>query len=726
MKVQIYGPVDGPTGYDEITRNLIFGYYLRGDNVAIKPYAGWSPFVVDHAYRELFERLYKKQDNKPIDVNINVCLPCQAQPVGHAINILYSMFEADRIPANWADAANLMDAVIVPTEFCRKAWIRSGVAISKLRVVPIGLDTHGVYTADTKPIDLYTETGEALVSKYKYRFLNMQEFISRKNLEGLLKAWEIATNTPGFPTNDACLVLKINAYSGSRMKTLKAVIAAYKPKAPVYIYSRVVSDSALPGLYAMCTHYITTSFGEGWGLSEHKAGLMGKVVIAPESTSFTAFLDKDTAYMVPAARVPAVQDGATSLFYEGAYWFQPDVQLIADAIVKSLNDTERGPKLAAKLRTEFPFSRYVEGINNVCKELARPKARVDLKVNSKPQVLHFCQSYGQECGIGNYTKQLYDTLQASYPDLSQMLVGGSDLVLEKVITTNKLSAVHLHLEYQFMHPTRLAYLANVAHNKGISLITTMHTVNRDAAVYHNVLSKYCDKIVVQSEAMKKEYMLWGGWDRTPDDIRVIPLACDAKNNITNEFTDGQRRFVVGFFGFTYFHKGLDRLFLAMSALANRQDRAYFLRAFSKKPRQDAVGYSEHCEWLLNTLKMQSKILWNHEYLEESKLISFLASCNLIVLPYSDYGGVGVSAAVRTCLKAGTPIITSDSTFFSDIPESLAPKITDMSELPEVIVKAAAEHSKERVDKFTAERDAFVKANSFEVTAQKYMDLYCGK
>ena len=727
MKVQIYGPIDGPTGYDEITRNLIFGFYLRGETVVIKPFVGWSSFTVSHQYKELFDKLQARQDNRPIDININVCLPCQAQPVQHAVNILYSMFEADRIPQSWVDSANLMDVVVVPTEFCRKAWIRSGVALSKLRVVPIGLDCNNLYNPAVKPIELYTgETGEALATKYKYRFLHMQEFVSRKNLEGLLQAWELATNTEGFPTTEACLLLKVNSYSGSRLKTLGSVLKKFKFKAPVYLYSRVIAEAALPGIYSLATHYITLSFGEGWGLSEHKSGLMGKVVIAPESTSFTTFLTKDTAYLIPATRVSAQQEGATGGFYEGAYWYQPDVAAAADAIVKSIGDTERGPKLAAHLKANFSFGKYIEGVYAVCADVLKPKPLVAISATASPQVLHYCSSYGQECGIANYTKTLYNTLQETYKNLSQMLIGGSDLVLDKMITTNKLTTVHLHLEYQFMNPQRIKHLANMAHARGISFVVTMHTVNREAPQYHAVLSQYADKIIVQSDAMKKEYLLWGGWNRDEKDIMVIPLACDATGLLTSGSAAVNKRFVVGFFGFTYFHKGLDKLLLAISALSDQPDRAYFLRAFSKKPKQDAVGYAEYCDWLMKKLNLQSRVLWNTDYLEEAKLIQYLSACNIIILPYSDYGGVGVSAAIRTCMKAGTPIITSDSTFFSDIPNELALKVSDLSEIPNVIVEAANGHNAEKVANFVALRDKFVKENSFNVVAAKYMDLYCGK
>ena len=109
MRINIYGPVSGPTGYDELTRNIIFGLYSCGHDITVDPFENWSPNVVDNPVRPLIDYLVSRKDHRPADVQFNVCLPTQAKIFGHCLNVLYSMFEADRIPNDWVNAANAME-----------------------------------------------------------------------------------------------------------------------------------------------------------------------------------------------------------------------------------------------------------------------------------------------------------------------------------------------------------------------------------------------------------------------------------------------------------------------------------------------------------------------------------------------------------------------------------------------------------------------------------------
>ncbi len=53
--------------------------------------------------------------------------------------ILYTMFEADKVPETWLNAANCANQVWVPSEFCRQALLGSGCD-APIRVVPLGVD----------------------------------------------------------------------------------------------------------------------------------------------------------------------------------------------------------------------------------------------------------------------------------------------------------------------------------------------------------------------------------------------------------------------------------------------------------------------------------------------------------------------------------------------------------------------------------------------------------
>jgi glycosyltransferase involved in cell wall biosynthesis len=82
----------------------------------------------------------------------------------------------------------------------------------------------------------------------------------------------------------------------------------------------------------------------------------------------------------------------------------------------------------------------------------------------------------------------------------------------------------------------------------------------------------------------------------------------------------------------------------------------------------------------------------------------------------------VSAAGRTALRSGTPLLVSDTCFFDDLPRDLAPRV-DLDRLPEEIQQWASYHSQEHVAMYKTARDSFVRENSFENIAKQHLDLY---
>ena len=58
---------------------------------------------------------------------------------GHAYKIMFSVCESDRIPPQWAECANAVDLVVLPSEWCRQAFVSSGVRAETTIVVPHGV-----------------------------------------------------------------------------------------------------------------------------------------------------------------------------------------------------------------------------------------------------------------------------------------------------------------------------------------------------------------------------------------------------------------------------------------------------------------------------------------------------------------------------------------------------------------------------------------------------------
>ncbi len=86
--------------------------------------------------------------------------------------IFFTMFEADRIPDKWVEYCNQADALIVPSQWCRKIFKGSGV---KTPIYVVNLGTDDFETFDP-PLD----------EDHPFRFLHYNSFV-----EGDQKGWEL-------------------------------------------------------------------------------------------------------------------------------------------------------------------------------------------------------------------------------------------------------------------------------------------------------------------------------------------------------------------------------------------------------------------------------------------------------------------------------------------------------------------------------------------------------
>lgn len=328
----------GPSGYDHHVRHFARALSKLGVAVELQNLTGWSPVQLPHEYRDpWFESLRAPVDAQAV---LHFSFPTQVVPERGLPNINFTMFEATRIAKSWAAAHVTSDLIILPTEHSRRAWIDSGVPEAKLRLCPLGVRTE-VFRPGVPPLALNDANGRPL-SSYRTRFLNVSELSARKNYPGLLSAWLRATT----PADDAILILKVGAYNAGsltlfewEMEQVQARVGKRLDQAaPIQVITDIFPDADMPRVYAMGTHYISLSFGEGWDLSMMQSAASGLRLIAPRHSAYEAYLDDSVASMISARERPAVTEygNAAAPLFEGASWWIPStdeaVQRIRDAI----------------------------------------------------------------------------------------------------------------------------------------------------------------------------------------------------------------------------------------------------------------------------------------------------------------------------------------------------------------------------------------------------------
>jgi glycosyltransferase involved in cell wall biosynthesis len=348
-RLEVVGPFRGASGYDRHTREFVRQFVGAGVKVQLTPLTGWSTELPVAMRETWFDGL-----SAPVraDTVLHFTMPNQARPRAGKRNVNYTMFEGDRIPAEWAASAVAHDRIVVPTESSFRAWAASGVPEHRLRVCPLGVDGE-FFSQRTEPLPL-TGPGGRPVSSYRYRFLNVADLRPRKNHLGLLRTWIRATTIH----DDAILIVKLAVNSPHALDRFQADLTSMQTElgrslqqaAPVTLIAALLDDEQLRSLLNTATHYISMSKGEGWDLVMMEAGVAGLHLIAPNHSGYTAYLRSDEAALIPATRVPAVFEGKIApedrVLFDGASWWQPDedaAAAIIQRIIKGNASSERPP-----------------------------------------------------------------------------------------------------------------------------------------------------------------------------------------------------------------------------------------------------------------------------------------------------------------------------------------------------------------------------------------------
>lgn len=168
------------TGYGTISRAYVTALNQAGLRVRVCP-TGWRDPGLPPGDLQLLRDLESTPDYERV-VAIFHAPPTWEQARVHipnlALRVNVSLFETDRIPADWLGPLNEFDQVWVPTEFHRGVYVESGVRPELLRVIPFA---HPWLSTPRVPLKVPLAGN--------FRFLNISEFTPRKRLDTLLEAY---------------------------------------------------------------------------------------------------------------------------------------------------------------------------------------------------------------------------------------------------------------------------------------------------------------------------------------------------------------------------------------------------------------------------------------------------------------------------------------------------------------------------------------------------------
>jgi glycosyltransferase involved in cell wall biosynthesis len=254
-------------------------------------------------------------------------------------------------------------------------------------------------------------------------------------------------------------------------------------------------------------------------------------------------------------------------------------------------------------------------------------------VAPSPRPTMWTPSVGTRCGVASYAAELVAALDGIACPVAHAAEPDPD----------GRGVVHLQHEHSLIAPDRVADAARRARERDVPLVVTEHTVRPEPDAWEG------DVAALVAHSAEIAALLR---DRLPRQrVELIPHGCPTWFPPRK----ARRGRVVGTFGFLEPHKGLDRLVDAAAALGDVE----LLLIGSTR-----AAWAE--EWF-DGLDLPVTVRRVAEFLDEDEIARRLAAeADVLVFPYAQPRFTAVSGAVRVGLASGVPVLTTPTTWFSDL------------------------------------------------------------
>ncbi|HEX7862954.1 MAG TPA: glycosyltransferase [Verrucomicrobiae bacterium] len=305
-----------------------------------------------------------------VDVTIRHSWPPNWTRPKHGAWIQIQPWEYGALPAEWVERLQAIDQVWTYSEYLRRVYIDSGVAPSKVKVVPLGIDRARFHPAAT-PLPLAT--------RKKFKFLFVGGTISRKGPDVLIQSFLDAFTA----ADDVCLVVKDfgakGAYAG---QTCGEAIrdAAKKPGAPeiLFIEDELTAEQ-MASLYRACDCLVHPYRGEGFALPVLEAMACGLPVIVTANGATDDFATDEFAYRIPSTREPIGWRVADLRLIREGWLLEPDsialTHLMRHVVAHPSEAREKGARASEFVRQNWTWQRAARIANEYLHELAHDKKK---------------------------------------------------------------------------------------------------------------------------------------------------------------------------------------------------------------------------------------------------------------------------------------------------------------------------------------------------------------
>ncbi|MFC5401652.1 glycosyltransferase [Cohnella soli] len=351
------GPVFDMGGYGNVSRNFLQALEAADIPVYI------SPLIAGNHQDEIGENTVQWLQRLSTDKigDRAVCLvhgvPAHFQlpvPDTRVVKrIGMTLFETDRVPADWSWRCNAMDEIWVPTAFNYASFAASGVHPSKLKVVPYPIDVSRFYPG--RPYHQITFSPPLRPFSFLYVF----GFDFRKGIDLLVRAFcrEFRAD------EDVSLVLKAYVHSGYKPEYVASVIRSYIPVdrtgSQIVVIVEPFGEQQLIDLYRSCDAYVSIDRA-GWGMPAMEAMALGKPTIGLDWGGYTEFMNEDNSFLIKTERqlvpVDAQLQRDRPEYYLGHLWADIRAESIGKAMREVYMDRVKRDRIGKKAAYDVHFN----------------------------------------------------------------------------------------------------------------------------------------------------------------------------------------------------------------------------------------------------------------------------------------------------------------------------------------------------------------------------------
>lgn len=666
------------------------------------------------------------------DVTIRNMYPPRVYDVNGGLNFQAFGWEESVIPKEYIDNFNkYLNGIGTMSKYVEEKLIECGIKIP-VKTMGVGVELPSNFES-IRPYRTKT--------KKKFKFLHISSAFPRKGVDILLEAYFEAFTKD----DDVCLILKTFPNPHNNVAELLELLSSKYEKAPeVEWINKDLSQDELYSLYKIADCYVQVARGEGFGLPVAEAMLAKVPVIVSNNSGMADFCNANNAFIVGYDLQPAATHLTSNSESSISMWAEPrkgELVQILRQFIEVQDSAEVKEKVVAAynlISTEYTWKkvaeRWYDFIDEVENNQVVPKVAMVTTWNNKCGIAEFSRMQ-----VENSTKYVDYEIYPNYgvpllrkdeeyvkPRLWGSVFEGDMNSLVAELEKSAADIIHFQFNFGFFKLKELGDSIKrlIEHKK---VIIEFHKtddvlVSKKKVSLRSIVDELnlCDALIVHQTDDEDRLVSFGVKRELIKLIRLgqiqyadIPaIIQQQKMNITSSH-------VIGSYGFLLPHKGIKEVIEAVSIVKNTYPDVLYLAVCSLHDSPESKAYYEECLETIEKLELKDNVKMITAYLDNSKSMQYLQACNCLAMIYKPTGE-SASGAIRFCIAARRPIITSNQPIFDEF-RYCVERLNDND--PESVADAIIRNF-ERVNTEKMESiDQYIRDNTWYVKGKEFRNMY---